>query len=115
MYYLLCKLFNSPEGWNIVTYTTYVNSDEGEVVTANVSMYMTNGFIFNLFGLAIGILGSLVLRAQGAFSNVVEKLLEDKRLEEEIRKNDEEFSIPDLDEDEEKNDSEFESNKSDNQ
>ena len=77
---------------------------------------MTNGFIYNLFGLAIGIIGSLVLRAQGAFSNVAEKLLEDKRLAEEIRKNDEEFSIPDLDEDEEKeNNSEELDSESDNQ
>ena len=109
IYELLCNIFKSPEGWNLVTYTNYLNSDKGEVVTTNVSNFMTNGFIYNLFGLAIAIIGSIVLKSQQAFGNVPEKLLEDKRLAEEIRKNDEEFSIPDIDDENES------SNESDNQ
>ncbi len=77
---------------------------------------MTDSFIYNLFGLIIGIIGAFILRAQGAFGNVADKLLEDRRLAEEIRKNDEEFSIPDLDEnEEEKNDSEDSTDEADNQ
>ncbi len=101
-YELLCLIFKSPDGWNLVTYTSYAKNEAGEVVTTNVSNFMINGFIYNLFGLIVAIVGGIVLRAQGAFGNVAEKLLEDKRLAEEIRKNDEEFFIPDLDEDEEK-------------
>ena len=54
--------------------------------------------------------GGIVLRSQEAFGNVAEKLLEDRRLAEEIRKNDDEFSIPDLDEDEEEKDESNEAN-----
>lgn len=116
VYYMFCNLFTLPEGWNMVTYISYANSDIGEKVTTNVSRLMMNGFIYNLFGLAVGIIGGIILKAQGAFGNVAEKLLEDRRLAEEIRKNDEEFSIPDLDEDEEKEKkSENETNDSDDQ
>ena len=115
-YNALYYIFTSPDGWNLVTYVSYIDSEEGKTVTTNVANFMTNGFIYNLFGLALAIVGGLVLRSQEAFGNVKEKLLEDKRLAEEIRKNDEEFSIPDLDEDEEKeNESEILENDSDNQ
>ena len=114
-YNLLCMIFKSPEGWNVITYISRVNSKEGEELTANITKYMTNGFIYNLFGLIVGIIGGIVLRAQGAFGNVTEKLLEDKRLAEEIRKNDEEFSIPDLDEVENENKSEEDTDESTNQ
>ncbi len=115
-YWAICNIFTSPEGWNMVTYASYLGNTDGEVVTANVANFMMNGFIYNLFGLLIALVGAFVLKAQGAFGNVVDKLLEDKRLAEEIRKNDEEFSIPDLDEDEEKeNESEIKSNESGNQ
>jgi hypothetical protein len=101
-YEVLYNLFKSPEGWNLVTYTSYLDSTEGTIVTSNVAKYMTNGFIYNLFGLIIAIIGSIILRSQEAFGNVPAKLLEDKRLAEEIRKNDDEFSIPDIDEEIEK-------------
>ncbi|MCR5112900.1 MAG: hypothetical protein K6A63_03060 [Acholeplasmatales bacterium] len=116
IYNLLCNIFNSPEGWNLVTYTSYANSTDGEQITTNISRFMVNGFGYNLFGLIIGIVGGIVLRAQGAFGNVAEKLLEDKRLAEEIRRNDEEFSIPDIDEvEEEENKSEALTDESNNQ
>ncbi len=104
-YELLYNIFSSPEGWNLITYTSYLDSSDGELVTVNVANFMTNGFIYNLFGLAIAIIGGFILRSQEAFGNVTEKLLEDKRLAEEIRKNDEEFYIPDIDEKEIKDDS----------
>ncbi len=116
VYWLLYNIFKSPEGWNLVTHVTYINSSEGEAVTSNVANFMTNGFIYNLFGLVVALVGAFVLKAQGAFGNVAEKLLEDKRLAEEIRKNDEEFSIPDIDEDlEEENKSEINHDESKNQ
>ena len=102
-YQLLYNVFKNPEGWYLVTYTSYANSETGELVTTNVANFMSNGFIYNLFGLIIASVGGIVLRSQEAFGNVAEKLLEDRRLAEEIRKNDDEFSIPDLDENEEEN------------
>ena len=110
VYELLYNVFTSPEGWSMITYKSYANSDAGEVVTANVANFMINGFIYNLFGLIVAIVGGIVLRSQEAFGNVAEKLLEDRRLAEEIRKNDDEFSIPDLDEDEEEKDESKEAN-----
>ena len=81
-YQLLYNIFTNPEGWYLVTYTSYANSEAGEVVTANVANFMTNGFIYNLFGLVIAVIGGIVLRSQEAFGNVAEKLLEDRRLAE---------------------------------
>ncbi len=45
----------------------------------NIAFYGETGFIKNLLGLAIAVVGILVLRSQGVATNVVEKLIDDKK------------------------------------
>lgn len=45
----------------------------------NLAFYGENGFIRNLLGLAIAVVGILILRSQGVATNVVEKLVDDKK------------------------------------
>ena len=44
----------------------------------NLCTYGEGGFVFNLFSLAVMVVGSLILRSQGVLTNVREKLLDDK-------------------------------------
>jgi len=50
---------------------------EGQINLA--AMYGEAGFVRNLLGLAIAAVGLLVLRSQGVATNVVEKLIDDKK------------------------------------
>jgi hypothetical protein len=45
----------------------------------NLASYVQFGFVDNLFGLAVGVVGSLVLRSQGALNNAIDKLIDDKK------------------------------------
>ena len=41
--------------------------------------YIEGGMLYNLFGLTIAVIGLLILRSQGAVSNVKQKLIDDKK------------------------------------
>jgi hypothetical protein len=56
----------------------------------NYCQYIEQGFLYNLFGLAVAAIGVFVLRSQGVIVNAVDKLIDDKKLveaEEEYLKN----------------------------
>ncbi len=55
--------------------------------------YMDYGVVYNLLGLAISIIGAIILRSQGVMNNVVDKLVEDKENAEMLKKDEEEFKI----------------------
>jgi hypothetical protein len=61
---------------------TYFSKDENgnrvELVK-NLASSVEFGFVYNLFGLAVGVVGSLVLRSQGALNNAIDKLIDDKK------------------------------------
>ena len=42
--------------------------------------YIEQGFIYNLFGLAVCFVGSFIFRSQGIINNAVDKLVDDKKL-----------------------------------
>lgn len=52
--------------------------------------------IYNLFGLAVSVIGALILRSQGVVNNVVDKLIEDKQNAEMLKKDAEEFKVDSL-------------------
>ena len=68
--------------------------------TVNLAVYGENGFMKNLLGLGIAVVGLLVLRSQGVATNVVEKLIDDKK-NAELDANDRKFRIEELEEKEE--------------
>ena len=57
---------------------------------------MDYGVIYNLFGLAVSVIGALILRSQGVVNNVVDKLIEDKQNAEMLKKDAEEFKVDSL-------------------
>jgi hypothetical protein len=64
-----------------IPFTYKVKGEDGELVdkVKNLASYVEYGFMYNLFGLAVGVVGSLVLRSQGALNNAIEKLIDDKK------------------------------------
>ena len=46
------------------------------------SYYIENGFIYNIFGLAVCFIGVFIFRSQGIINNAVDKLVDDKKLAE---------------------------------
>ena len=78
-------------------YTDYTGETPKEAVK-NLCYYIDGSFVYNLFGLAVLMVGGFVLRSQGAMNNAVQKLIDDKKMAEENRISDETFSIPDVDE-----------------
>lgn len=62
-------------GGNILHRGQLLNSFGDDYICQNIE----NGGLYNLFGLTIAIIGSLVLRSQGAIVNVKQKLIDDKR------------------------------------
>ena len=64
-----------------IPFSYQVKGDDGELVdkVKNLASYVEYGFMYNLFGLAVGIVGTLVLRSQGALNNAIEKLIDDKK------------------------------------
>ena len=60
------------EGDEIVT----VINDE----FVNYCYYIEQGFIYNLFGLAVCFVGTFIFRSQGIINNAVDKLVDDKKL-----------------------------------
>ena len=60
------------EGDEIVT----VINDE----FVNYCYYIEQGFIYNLFGLAVCFVGTFIFRSQGIINNAVDKLVDDKKM-----------------------------------
>ncbi len=81
----------------LLTYTDYTGETPKEAVK-NLCYYIDGSFIYNLFGLAVMIVGGFVVRSQGAMNNAIQKLVDDKKMAEENRISDETFSIPEEDE-----------------
>jgi hypothetical protein len=64
-----------------IPFIYYTKDESGNSVEnmKNLANYVEYGFMYNLFGLAVGVVGSLVLRSQGALNNAIEKLIDDKK------------------------------------
>lgn len=77
-YRLMCSGTLANSGMIEFVYNVY---DEGNVsqMSVNLCAYVESAFVYNLFGLAVTIIGLFVLRSQGVVNNVVDKLVEDKR------------------------------------
>lgn len=70
--------------------TTYQDDDK---ITRTATYYIEYVSIYNLFGLCISIVGSIVLRSQGVIDNVVDKLVEDRENAEMLREDEETFRV----------------------
>lgn len=81
--FVLYRLFTTGglRGPADIPFAYYVKNDAGQRVeeVKNLASYVEYGFMYNLFGLAVGVIGSLVLRSQGVLNNAVEKLIDDKK------------------------------------
>lgn len=81
---------------------SYDHKDENGMVTRvteNLCKYGENTFIYNLFGLAVMIIGVFILRSQGIVYNCKQKFIEDK-INADIDRADEKFTIEEAKEDE---------------
>lgn len=100
VFYRLCCTGNPFKMGEIGGIYTYVEGHLGkngaentyETITGfkNYCYYVEQGFIYNLFGLAVALVGTFILRSQGVIVNAVDKLIDDKKLveaEEEYWKN----------------------------
>ena len=70
--------------FRLITSGTLLNSgsiiyDLGSKGTQNLCKYGEGGFLYNLFSLAVMVVGTFILRSQGVMTNVVEKLLDDRK------------------------------------
>lgn len=68
----------------------------------NLATYGENGFLANLFGLVVAEVGILILRSQGVITNVVEKLIDDKK-NAELDAKDRRFRIKEIEEEDTRN------------
>lgn len=75
-------------------YEVIIENEDGTISKSNY--YMDYGVIYNLFGLAVSVIGALILRSQGVVNNVVDKLIEDKQNAEMLKKDAEEFKVDSL-------------------
>lgn len=60
-------------------YKTVDENGKTVEATRNLANYVEYGFGYNLFGLVIGVVGTIVLRSQGALNNAIDKLVDDKK------------------------------------
>ena len=65
----------------------------------NLAIWGESGLAKNLFGLAIAVIGILILRSQGVVTNVIDKLVDDK-INAELDAKDRNFRIKEVDEEE---------------
>jgi len=70
----------------------YINKDD-EIKVYNLCRYGESGFVYDLFGLIVGIVGTLILRSQGVVCNALQKSIEDRKNAELDRLDRENFSI----------------------
>ena len=88
-------------GYVEYVYTLYNQEDGGtKTQIMNLCYYGELSSIYNTFGLAVAIIGVMVLRSQGVINNVVDKLIEDKEIAEQNRIDEQTFSIEEVEEDE---------------
>ena len=80
-------------GVKIFEYYKYGDDGSAELIKTNLCGFGENGFVFNIFGFIVAVIGCLVLRSQAVISNVREKLIDDKRNAELDRINTENFTI----------------------
>lgn len=74
---------------------TYVNQNKETITeTKNICKFGEAGFVTNLFGLAVAILGVYVSRSQGILCNVKQKFIDDRE-NAKLMKEDENFRIDD--------------------
>lgn len=64
-----------------------------EMIEMNLCRFGESGILFNLLGLVISVAGLFILRSQGVVNNVVDKLIEDKKNAEQIRLDEEKFTV----------------------
>ena len=91
--YRLCCSGNPFKMGELNGWYTYVKGHLGEngadntfeTITEEINRcyYIEQGFVYNLFGLAVALVGTFVLRSQGVIVNAVDKLIDDKKLAEE--------------------------------
>lgn len=89
--YYLCVL---PVNGQIIYNYKIVVDGVSKDASVNVCNYIRHAYLYNLFSLAIMIIGSVVLRSQGVIVNVHDKLIEDRKNAELIRENTNNFEIP---------------------
>ena len=77
-------------------YIEYVGNN-GKIT--NLALYGEDGFIKNLLALAIACVGAIILRSQGVTTNVVDKLIDDKK-NAELNARDRNFRIKEVEEEE---------------
>lgn len=77
-YRLICAGTLAHSGVLEFVYNIY---EEGNTIQTSVNLcaYVESAFVYNLFGLAVAIIGLFVLRSQGVVNNVIDKLVEDKK------------------------------------
>ncbi len=68
----------------------------GDVVEYNLCKYGEGGFIYDLFGLVVTIVGTLVLRSQGVVCNAKQRSIEDRKNAELDRLDRENFTIEEV-------------------
>lgn len=68
----------------MIEYSYLVKQEDGTSVEKliNLSNYGEHGVIYNTFGLAVAIIGTLVFRSQGVLVNAFDKLVSDKKRQE---------------------------------
>lgn len=81
--FVLYRLFTTGglSGVANIPFAYKTRNASGETVEEikNLASYVEYGFMYNLFGLAVGVVGTIVLRSQGALNNAVDKLIDDKK------------------------------------
>ena len=77
-YRLLCSGTLAHSGIDLFYYTVIENGVKLQKCV-NLCLYGESAFVYNLFGLAVIVIGLLVLRSQGVVNNVVDKLIDDKK------------------------------------
>jgi|GEM_PF-1895739 len=92
MYRLLCSGTLAHSG-NIPYIHQYYEEEQLVTDTYNLCAFAENAFVYNIFGLAVSIVGLFILRSQNVVNNVVDKLVEDKKNAELNRYTDEHFSL----------------------
>ena len=77
-YRLMCSGTLTHSGYIEFFYNVY---EEEKIIQKSVNLcaYVESAFVYNLFGLAVAVIGLFVLRSQGVVNNVIDKLVEDKK------------------------------------
>lgn len=79
VYRLACSGTLAQSG--VIEFTYQHKNDDGtfQVITENVCGYGENVFVYNLFSLAVLIVGAFILRSQGILCNIKQRFIDDKK------------------------------------